>query len=84
MTPDNGRCSGRWVVVPKSESRPAQLRPSGRPTGWVYELLLFLLAVLTAAVTFGLQLSGSFKQAPAWLPILLYPVVVVLAVATGV
>ena len=62
--------------------RPARLRPPGRRTGWRYEQLLLLLAALTALVTLGVQLSGRFKHAPVGLPIALYSVAAVLAVAT--
>ena len=68
--------------VPTNGDRPARLQPPGRRTGWGYEWLLLLLAVLTATVTLGVQLSGRFKEAPAWLPILLYSVAAVLVVAT--
>jgi hypothetical protein len=41
------------------------------------------MAALTASVTLGVQLSGRFEQAPAWVPIVLYSAAAVLAVATA-
>jgi tetratricopeptide (TPR) repeat protein len=57
------------------------LRPPVRRTGWGYQGLSDLLAVLTALVTLGPQVSGLFEQAPAWLPYPLYLLAAMLAVA---
>jgi hypothetical protein len=39
--------------------QPPAFRPPGRPAGWRYERLAFVLAGLTAVVTAGVRISGK-------------------------
>jgi tetratricopeptide (TPR) repeat protein len=55
----------------------------GQPVGWGYEVLLALLAVLTAAVALAPQVFAVFTP-PIWVRIILFALACVLAIAVPV
>ena len=62
---------------------PARVRPPNQRAAGRYEWWGFGLAGITAVVTAGTQVSGKFDQAPTWVPVSLYLLAGVIAVAAA-
>ena len=75
--------AGWYTGAVTLKHRSAAFRPPGRPAGWRYQRLGFVLAGLTAVVTAGVQISGNASAAPFWLFVLLYCVAAMLAAVTA-